>query len=193
MLPSQTSALLPSLFEHFEEGQRLTVLHIGSALPETVEFFSRYRCKLHFVDLFGDLPSLVPGDDATESLAQKFLESMHIPEGTRFDLCLFWDLFNFLERDAVAAMLHTLKPHLQDTTLAHGFAVHSLKTPQSGKVYGIRELDEISVRPRPALLPGYSPRNQGQLERLLDCFAVTRSVLLPESRLELLLRAKLRA
>ena len=46
---------------------------------------------------------------------------------------------------------------------------------------------------RPALLPGYSPRNQGQLERLLDCFAVTRSVLLPESRLELLLRAKLRA
>ena len=193
MTSSQPSTLLPSLFEHIDEGRRLTVLHVGSALPETVDFFSRYRCKLHFVDLFGDLPGLVPGDDATESLAQKFLESMHIPDGTRFDLCLFWDLFNFLEREAVAAMVQTLKPHLQDSTLGHGFAVHSLKTPQSGKVYGIRELQEISVRPRPAPLPGYNPRNQGQLERMLDCFSVTRSVLLPEGRLELLLRAKVKA
>ncbi len=193
MTPSQSSVLLPSLFERIEEGQRLTVLHIGSALPETVEFFSRYRCKLHFIDLFCDLPSLVPGDDATPPLAQKFLELMHIPRGTRFDLCLFWDLFNFLDRAAIAAMVGTLRPHLQDTTRAHGFAVHSLKTPPSGKVYGIRELDEISVRPRPAPLPGYSPRNQGQLERVLDCFAVSRSVLLPESRLELLLHAKLQA
>ena len=58
-------------------------------------------------------------------------------------------------------------------------------------MYGIRELDQISVRPRPAALPGYNPYNQGQLEKMLDCFRVTRSVLLPNSRLELLFSAKL--
>jgi hypothetical protein len=119
-------------------------------------------------------------------------ELLHIPAGTRFDLCLFWDLFNFLGRDTLAALLATLRPHLHHDSLGHGFAVHNLKTPQSGKVYGIKELDQISLRPREMPLPGYSPYNQGQLEKVLDCFKVTRSVLLPESRLELLLAANLR-
>jgi hypothetical protein len=193
MIPSQPSALLPSLFEHIDEERRLTVLNIGPALAETVEFFSRYRCKLHFIDLFGDLPKLVASEDATCSLPQLFLELMHIPPGTRFDICLFWDLFNFLDRAAIAALLGTLRPHLHSDSLGHGFAVHNLKTAQSGKIYGIGELDQITLRPRPAALPGYSPHNQGQLEKLLDCFRVTRSVLLAESRLELLLRAKLPA
>jgi hypothetical protein len=59
-------------------------------------------------------------------------------------------------------------------------------------VYGIKELDQVSLRPRPAPLLGYNPYNQGQLEKLLDCFRITRSVLLAESRLELLLAANLR-
>jgi len=193
VIPSQPSALLPSLFEHVDEGRRLTVLHIGPALAETVTFFSHYRCKLHFIDLFGDLAKLAPAEDATVSLEQTLLDLMQIPDGTRFDLCLFWDLFNFLQRDAIGALAHALAPHLKDTTLAHGFAVHSLKTPQSGKLYGIKELDQISTRPRATPLPGYSPCNQGQLERTLDCFSVTRSVLLPEGRLELLLRASRRS
>ena len=167
------------------------MLHIGSALPETVEFFSHYRCKLHFIDLFGDLPELLGGADATVSLRQRFIKLMHIPAGTRFDLCLFWDLFNFLDRDAIAALSGTLRPHLHSSSLAHAFAVHNLKTAQSGKVYGIRESNQISLRPRPASLPSYNPCNQGQLERVLDCFRVTRSVLLAESRLELLLSTKL--
>jgi len=169
------------------------VLHVGSALPETVEFFSRYRCKLHFIDLFGDLPTLLAGEDGETLLQQRVVDLMRIPAGTMFDLCLFWDLFNFLGREAIAALLDTLRPHLYSDTLAHGFAVHNLKTPQSGKMYGIRELDQISLRARPAALPGYNPYNQGQLEKALDCFRITRSVLLAQSRLELLLSANLQS
>lgn len=165
-------------------------MHIGSALPETLEFFSRYRCRLHFIDLFEDLPIEAGVEDGAPSLPQRLTELMHIPAGTRYDLCLFWDLFNFLGGDAIAALLDTLRPHLHAGTLAHGFAVHSLKTPQSGKAYGIRESNQISLRPRPASLPGYKPRNQGQLEKALDCFRIIRSVLLAESRLEILLSAK---
>jgi hypothetical protein len=188
---SQPSALLPSLFQNIDEGQRLTVLHIGSALPETVEFFSRYRCKLHFIDLFAELAQLRTSEDDTTSLQQRFSELLHIPAGTRLDVCLFWDLFNFLEREATSALLDILRPHLHSGTLAHAFAVHNLKTPQSMKVYGIRELDQISLRPRPHALPGYTPCNQGQLERAIDCFKVGRSVLLAESRLEMVLSASL--
>jgi hypothetical protein len=173
---------------------------VGYALPETVEFFSRYRCRLYFVDLFENLP-FTAGPAAAEPppaaapaagapLRQTFAELLGIPAGTQLDVCLFWDIFNFLEPDAIAALLAVLRPHLHGDSLGHGFAVHSLKTPQSGTVYGIRDRDRISLRSRPSSLPGYSPCSQGQLDKALDCWRVSRSVLLAHSRLELLLRAK---
>lgn len=183
--------MLPSLFEQVDEQRRLTVLNIGPALSETVEFFSRFRCKLYFIDLFDDLPELSNRSDDNTAPQQVMSESLQFPADTQFDLCLFWDLFNFLDGEAIAALQDSLRSHLHSDTLAHGFAVHNRRTEQSGKLYGIRELDELSVRPRPALLPGYSPYNQGQLEKMLHCFRVTRSVLLPDSRLELLLRTQL--
>tara|TARA_R110001592_G_scaffold363323_1_gene684055 strand:- start:163155 stop:163670 length:516 start_codon:yes stop_codon:yes gene_type:complete len=169
----------------------LTVLNIGPALSETVEFFSQFRCKLYFIDLFDDLPELTSAADGIASPQQLLSESLQFPRDTRFDLCLFWDLFNFLDREAIAALQDILRPHLHSDSLAHGFAVHNRRTEQCGKVYGIQEMHQLSTRPRPAALPGYSPYNQGQLEKILGCFRVTRSVLLPDSRLELLLRAKL--
>jgi hypothetical protein len=166
------------------------VLNIGPALSETVEFFSRFRCKLYFVDLFDDLPELNAGIDDTPPPLQLFSESLKFPGDTRFDLCLFWDLFNFLDPEAIAALQQALSPHLHGGSLAHGFAVHNRRTEQSGKLYGVRESNQLSVRSRPAALPGYSPYNQGQLEKMLVCFRVTRSVLLPDSRLELLFHAR---
>lgn len=185
---SQQSSLLPSLFEQVDESASLTVLHIGNALPETVEFFSRYRCKLHFVDLFGELP-IVPAEESGKSPGQLFAELLHFPPGTRFDLCLFWDLFNFLDRAAIRGFLATLRPHLHAESAGHGFAVHNPRLAQGGELYGITAADSLKVRRRPAALPGYSPRNRGQLETLLDCFRITRSVLLPDGRLEMVLRA----
>ena len=74
----QPSKLLPSLFSQFDPSERLTVLHIGPALPETVEFFSRFRCKLFFVDLLSELPIAVD-DDSDPSLTEKFSDLLDFP------------------------------------------------------------------------------------------------------------------
>jgi hypothetical protein len=186
---TQQSKLLPSLFEHIDEYQRLTVFHAGPALPETVDFFSRYRCRLHFVDLFAELP-IVASEEGNLSLGQQFGDLLQISPDTRFDICLFWDLFNFLSGDAISAFLKELRPYLRTGCLAHGFSVHNLKTDQSNQLYGIREIDTLHLRTRQTALPGYAPHNQGQLKTLLSGFTFERSVLLPDSRLELLLRTK---
>jgi hypothetical protein len=189
MPPTQRSQLLASLFDTIDEDRRLTVLHIGTALPETVDFFSRYRCKLYFVDLFSELP-FVDDEDSGSSLQRQFAQLLDFPEGTLFDICLFWDLFSYLDSASIAALLTTLRPHLHPGSRAHGFGVHNLKTPQGDQLYGILARDQLKVRHRGARLPGYAPHKQQQLQQQLDCFTFIRSVLLPDSRLELLLRAK---
>jgi len=185
---TQQSKLLPFLFEHIDEDQRLTVFHVGPALPETVDFFSRYRCRLHFVDLFAELP-IVANEEDNPSLGRQFGDLLQLPPDTRFNICLFWDLFNFLGADAITAFLKELRPYLHSGCLAHGFSVHNLKTAQNNQLYGISEADTLRLRNRQATLPAYAPHNQGRLKTLLSGFTFERSVLLPDSRLELLLRA----
>jgi hypothetical protein len=187
---TQASKLLPYLFEHIDEEQTVTVFHVGPALPETVDFFSNYRCKLHFIDLFCELP-FVAGEDELPTLVQQFENLLQFPAHTRFDVCLFWDLFNFLDAAAINAFLAVLYPHLKESSMAHAFSVHNLRTPQGSHLYGINQRDTLSFRNRRAALTGYAPHSQGELKELLHCFRLERSVLLPDSRLELLLQARL--
>jgi len=187
---TQASKLLPYLFEHVDEQQAVTVFHVGPALPDTVDFFSNYRCKLHFIDLFCELP-IIAAEDAVPTLAQQFEQLLQFPAHTLFDICLFWDVFNFLDNAAIGAFLSVLRPHLKANTMAHAFSVHNLKTPQGSHLYGINQRDTLSCRSRRATLPGYAPHSQMELKELLLCFRLERSVLLLDSRLELLLQARL--
>lgn len=188
MASIQQSKLLASLFERFDPEQRLTVLHIGGAMPETVDFFSHYRSKLYFVDLFAELPFEEPEDGP--DLAQQFSRQLPDHDRTRFDICLFWDLFNYLSRDAIEALSDTLQPYLHPASLGHGFSVHNLRSPPGNQLYAISERDALAVRTRAVALPGYAPHAQGHLQQMLHCFKLERSVLLPDSRLELLLSAR---
>ncbi len=185
-LSTQASKLLPHLFQQLDAERSVTVLHIGSALPETVDFFSDYRCKLHFIDVFPALP-IVACEEPAVTQAQQFKELLRFPGETAFDICLFWDLFNFLDGDAITAFLSVLRPHLKQGSLAHAFSVHNRKAPQQNHFYGIQNLGELSVRSRRITPTGYAPHSQRELTALLDGFRVERSVLLPDSRLEMLL------
>lgn len=187
MSEQQSSQLLPGLFERLSEEERIDVLHIGSALPETIDFFSGFRCKLFFVDLFAELPLIVePGDERT--VQQHIAPLLVFPEGTQFDLCLFWDLFNYIDEEGIEAVMACLRPYLAPGAGAHAFAVHNTRAPQKARQFGILTDGELKLRPRPAPLPGYAPHPQARLKELLQGLSVQRSVLLKESRLELLLK-----
>jgi hypothetical protein len=187
---TQPSKLLSDLFAPFDTEQRLTVLNIGSALPETVDFFARFRCKLFFADIFSELPIAI--DEASEtSLDEHFSQILSLPEQARVDVCLFWDVFNYLDERSITALQKVLRPHLHPGSRGHAFAVHNRNSPQGDQLYGIADLDMLKVRRRTNKLPGYRPHPQSQLRELLQCFGFERSVLLSDSRLELLLTTRL--
>ena len=97
MSRTQQTLLFPSLVKRFASDRRLSILEIGPALPETVEFFSQYKCRLHFAAMYTDPVLQMQRSECTEAeLVTHFTQTFGFQKGTRFDLCLFWDFLNYL-------------------------------------------------------------------------------------------------
>lgn len=202
MTETQPSRLLSSLFEHVGDDRPLSVLNIGPALPETVSFFSGYRCKLHVADLYSELPLSIaedanPGraDDGeggeASGLVHRLDEALGLPANVHFDMVFFWDVLNFMSREAIVVLMDRLLPHLHSGSRAHCFAVHNSKTPVTENFHGIFDEAHLSVRKRQQPPPDYQPHPQGELVTMLRFFQVERSVLMPDRRVELLLKVEL--
>ena len=185
----QPSKLLQSLLEGLDPEQRYTVLHLGPAAPETIDFFCDYRCKLFFVDLIDQLEEIETQDPET-SLEPLLAGQMQIPLGTRLDLCLFWDQLNYLDTRLLAALARTIEPHLHAGTRAHGFAVHNARAARLDRLYAIGDAGTLVVRPREPAPPNYHPQTQGSLGKHLHCFNFDRTVLLAEGQLEWIASAR---
>jgi len=188
---SQPSKLFPGLFKMLDVNRRLTVLEIGPALSETVDFFSQFKCRLHFVDLFHE--PFVREQQAKLSekeLRHAFEEQFRFPAGTQIDLCLFWDFLSYLDDPALRAFNAALRPWIHSKTRAHGFGVHHLAIRLENIQYGILDTETLSLRPRRSAQLPHHPHSQIEMHEMLTCFDFERGLLLPEGKLEMLLKPR---
>jgi hypothetical protein len=73
---SQQTLLFPTLVNRIKPDRRLSVLEIGPALPETIEFFSQFKCRLHFAAMYTDpVLQLQLGDYTEAELAEHISRS----------------------------------------------------------------------------------------------------------------------
>ncbi|MEM9256432.1 MAG: hypothetical protein AAGA91_13370 [Pseudomonadota bacterium] len=185
---TQPSQLIETLFSDTDDEQRLNILHLGTPCSDTMDFLAGYRCRVHVADLFRDLP-LPPAEELEVGLESHVSDLLLLDHGTRFDICLFWDVLNHLDANTVSALLSILKPQLKPAARIHGFSAHNPRAPASGHLYGIRDSRTLSIRQRASPVPCYAPHSQNSLKAILRGFTQERSVLLSDGRLELLLRA----
>lgn len=185
------SKLLSGLFGNVDPGRRLHVLDIGPALPETVDFFSRYHCRLHFVDLFNE-PFVQEGAKplSENELCGLFQERLAFPGDTRIDICLFGDFLNFLDDKALRAFDAAIRPLVHAKTMAHGFGVHHRAVKLEHRQYGIIDRETVSVRPRQGGKMAYHPHSQIEMAEHLSSFVFERGLLLESGKLEMVLRSK---
>jgi len=190
MQRTQQTLLFPTLVKRVYPGRRLSVLEIGPALPETIEFFSQFRCRLHFAAMYTDPVLQMQSGDFTEAeFAEHIHKSFDFPKNTRFDLCLFWDFLNYLDDKALRAFNTAIAPHLHKTTRAHAFTVRTLGTSLPNQQYGIEQAHMFSLRPRAEKQARTSPHTQAILVNLLSSFDIDQGMLLPDGRLEVLMTA----
>ena len=187
----QPSKIFGSLYRLLDVGHRLTILEVGTALPETVEFFSRYKCRIHFLDLFSEpLVSDLRNVTSQQEIQQRFTELLTFPAGTRLDICLFWDFLCFLDDRALKAFNEALRPYIRHGTRAHGFGIHHLAIRLGNKQYGVMDANTLSVRPRQTEQAATYPHSQVEMHEMMSCFDFERGLLLPDGKLELLLKAR---
>lgn len=188
---TQPSKLLPLLFEKLPEDRPIVVFDVGCGDGDTVAFFSAYRCRLYFADMFGEAVVQEPQQDATDvELIAQFRRSLGLPEHVRFDVCLFWDFFNYVDGPALSAFVEALRPHLHEGTRSHGFGMLNARSALNNNHYGVRRHDLLSYRRRTEeQLPVY-PHSQRELNQSLGPFNVLTSRLMVDGRLEFILGAE---
>ena len=183
--------LFPDLFRDIDPGKRLRVLEIGRAQAPTVNFFSDYKCRLRFADLFSNEDLLNDQASRTEAeLSIAFRKALDIPKGEKFDLCLFWDIMQYLSGRSIRALCGALEPHLHEETRAHGFGVHSILTTCERAEYSIANLKEFRMRKGGLPDLQYLPHPQAELSELLTVFKIDRAILMGDGTVEMLLGSK---
>lgn len=187
----QNSKLFPGLFRLVDVNHRLTVMEIGPALAETVNYFSEFKCRLHFVDLYNE--PFVREDQARLSekeLRHAFEEQFRFPQGTKIDICLFWDFLCYLDDSALRAFNSALRPWIHPGTRAHGYGVHHLAIRLENIQYGVLQKDLLSIRNRSSAQLPYHPHSQIEMHDMLNCFDFERGLLLSDGKLEMLLKPR---
>lgn len=188
---AKSARLFPDLFRKVDPTERLTVLEIGRAQSETVDFFSQFKCRLRFADIYS-ATSLLEGQAGRPEaeLSVAFRKALDIPRGEKFDLCLLWDILQYLTGPAIRALCGALEPHMHKHTRAHALGVHSVLTKCERAEYAIAALDEFRLKA--ARLPGleYRPHPQAELSEMLTVFRVDRAMLLGDGTVEMLLKTK---
>ena len=116
-LTTKSAKLFPDLFRDIDPDKRLRVLEIGRAQPETVAFFLFLQVQTDFCRPLlrrGSVPG--PGQRNGSELAKGFRKTLAIPKGEKFDLCLMWDVMQYLSGRAIRALCGALEPHLHEET-----------------------------------------------------------------------------
>lgn len=181
------------------------VFDMGFAVRETLAYFSDRRCRLHFAGIpdavhvppstqaatpFGQMVNKAEQDDEMyQAWLQRFREFLTYEPGTRFDLCLFWDYFNYLDDLALKAFAEALAPFIAPQTLGHAYILLKPETDVLNREYGLLAPDQISVRSsNHGHLPSF-PRPQARVTSMLKGFTVNHSVLRRDGLIEVSLKS----
>ena len=83
---TQQTLLFPSLVKRIDPHRRLSVLEIGPALPETISFFSQFKCRMQFAAMYTDPVLQMQLEDISQAdLVSHMRDSFSFKKGTRFD------------------------------------------------------------------------------------------------------------
>jgi S-adenosylmethionine:diacylglycerol 3-amino-3-carboxypropyl transferase len=193
--PASSAALHAPLFQNLvsglEETDRHVVLDLGTASTEMLALLGRSRTRAEIVDLahFGSIERLnttEPGPDLAV-VANTLLPSARPDDAV--DLVFCWDLLNYLNPDALSALMEAIARRARPGALAHALIFYAERDmPASPGRYvptAESELVNLGAPTTTIAAPRYSPED---LARGMGGFIIDRARLLGNGMQEFLFR-----
>ena len=181
--------LFKALIERIDVARRVVVLDLGAAHANTLELFGRFRCRLEIVDARYDIETL---NDVGEPRDLEAAVAALLPSGADpIDIVLCWDLLNYLDRRALAALMAALAARTRPGGMAHALIVYlESRMPARPSDYVPLvdfRLQNLGQAPPERAAPRYSPED---LKLCMPGFAIERGRLLGNGMQEFLFRRK---
>lgn len=168
-----SSALLPRAFELVGRERKFSVLDLGSPTPQSVRFFNQFSCQVYFA-------GLLDGDGEEDDGS-----ALELPSDVRFDVCLFWDVLNYLNGECLERVARVVTDRLNENCRGHAFFAFSQSVPYEGLKFGIESVDKLVVERDARRVPHV--HTWKDLEAMLWPFTNAAATLLQGNRQELLL------
>ncbi|HSF15320.1 MAG TPA: methyltransferase domain-containing protein [Vicinamibacteria bacterium] len=135
--------------------ENASVLDLGAATPQTVEFFTSRGAQITVADLYRSAAPMRCGGPRPPRIFRNLLS---YEPSLRFDLVLAWDVLNYLFPEELSHLMTSLDPYLRPGTLVHALVVAGHEMPVSPAIYRIEDESTVTYEPaaeesRPA--PGY--------------------------------------
>ncbi len=175
----QSSLALKMLCQSLRADKSYTILDLGPAVQENINFYSLYARKICIEDIYESLmssASCMPDEaDSSSAIVER---TPPYSETTRFDLIFAWDLFHYLSRE----QLKNLIAHL-NKFCNRGAILFSLTTSSqfvADKPIGFRILDQENLTLPPAASNSCANARyrEPNLSRLMQGFKVHKTFLL---------------
>ena len=182
------SNLAAATFGALQADKRLIVLDVGMAMAATVDFFSQFKSKLLFVDLYSESFVKEIGEEIShQELVSLFRQALNIRDNCTIDICLFWDFFNYLDGTLIKAFIEALQPYVGEHTRGFGLGALNSRCQLPNSRYGLMAEDTLTQCPRSDEQRPVYPHSQRDLKRYLDYFEINKSRLMSDGRVEYLI------
>jgi hypothetical protein len=160
--------LFRRLVDSLSEERRSVVLDLGPARAETVALLTPYRCRLDIADVADGLEALDQEPDPA-LLRERAEALLPRPRQEPVDIVLCWDLLNYLQRPAIAALMTCISVRMRPGAFAHLLIVYSGTTmparPSRFAPLADGRLIETATTDARRPAPRYSPEDLGKCLR----------------------------
>jgi hypothetical protein len=100
---------LRALCDQLADKSGISILDLGSAMGVNVAFWSHFSPSLHIADLWSSMPEPAPPSLEPVDSDPGWQQILPLPEETRFDVILAWDLLNYLDQQQVSGLIRHLR------------------------------------------------------------------------------------
>ena len=118
------SPVFYELSHHLANEKKIRILDLGKAQPGSVSFFNQYDCLYHILDIYPILSECKqakkePDQEFKKRISRLFGDLLAFDEQVQFDLVLFWDGLNYLDRKVLTLFMEYLLKHSHRHTFYH--------------------------------------------------------------------------